>query len=121
MAELRTRSRVHWAKVALGAAGDGAHLRSARKFRVPPTLLADYARTYKLTPTINNVVSVKDGHLVSKLGNQPEVQLFAESDTKFFLKVVDAQVEFFDPLTHDCNSSHPLSVWHQTYEAKKLP
>jgi CubicO group peptidase (beta-lactamase class C family) len=106
-------------KVALG---QPVTLISERKeVSVAPTLLADYAGTYQLTPTINNVVSVKDGHLVSKMGNQPEVQLFAESDTKFFLKVVDAQIEFFrDPTTH--------AVTHFTlyqngaeHEAKKLP
>jgi CubicO group peptidase (beta-lactamase class C family) len=102
--------------------GQPVTLISERKeVSVAPTLLAEYAGTYQLTPTINNVVSVKDGHLVSKLGNQPEVQLFAESDTKFFLKVVDAQIEFFrDPTTH--------AVTHLTlyqngaeHEAKKLP
>jgi CubicO group peptidase (beta-lactamase class C family) len=106
-------------KVALG---QPVTLISERKeVSVAPTLLADYAGTYQLTPTVNNVVSVKDGHLVSKLGNQPEVQLFAESDTKFFLKVVDAQIEFFrDPTTH--------AVTHLTlyqggaeHEAKRLP
>ncbi len=86
-------------KVALG---QPVTLPSERKeITVTPSVLADYAGTYQLTPTINNVITFKDGHLVSKLGNQPEIELFAESETKFFLKVVDAQVEFFrDPATH---------------------
>jgi CubicO group peptidase (beta-lactamase class C family) len=105
-------------KVALG---QPVTLISERKeVSVASTLLADYAGTYQLTPTINNVVSVKDGHLVSKLGNQPEVQLFAESDTKFFLKVVDAQIEFFrDPTTHAV--THLTLYQNGTeHEAKKL-
>jgi hypothetical protein len=106
-------------KVALG---QPVTLISERKeVSVAPSVLADYAGTYQMSPTLNNVVSVKDGHLVTKLGNQPEFPLFAESDTKFFLKVVDAQVEFFrDPTTH--------AVTHMTiyqngaeHEAKKLP
>jgi CubicO group peptidase (beta-lactamase class C family) len=106
-------------KVALG---QPVVLSSERKeVSVAPSVLADYAGTYQLTPTVNNIVSVKDGHLVSKLGNQPEVQLFAESDTKFFLKVVDAQVEFFrDPTTHAVTH---LTIYQNgaAHEAKKLP
>jgi hypothetical protein len=53
---------------------------------------------------IDNVIAIKDGHLTTKLGNQPALDLFAESETKFFLKAVDAQVEFFrDPATHAVN------------------
>jgi CubicO group peptidase (beta-lactamase class C family) len=106
-------------KVALG---QPVTLISERKeVSVAPPVLADYAGTYQMSPTLNNVISVKDGHLVTKLGTQPEFPLFAESDTKFFLKVVDAQVEVFrDPATH--------AVTHMTiyqngaeHEAKKLP
>ncbi len=32
---------------------------------------------------------------MSQATGQPKIPLFAESETKFFLKVVDAQVEFF--------------------------
>jgi CubicO group peptidase (beta-lactamase class C family) len=106
-------------KVALG---QPVTLISERKeVSVAPSVLADYAGTYQLTPTINNVVSVKDGHLFTKLGSQPELELFAESDTKFFLKVVDAQVEFFrDPATHAVTH---LTIYQNgsEREAKKLP
>jgi CubicO group peptidase (beta-lactamase class C family) len=104
------------------ALGQPVVLNSERKeVSVAPAILADYVGTYQLTPTINDVISVKDGHLMTKLGNQPELQLYAESETKFFLKVVDAQVEFFrDPSTH--------AVIHLTiyqgggeHAAKKLP
>lgn len=106
-------------KVALG---QPVTLISERKeVSVAPSVLADYAGTYQLTPTINNVVSVKDGHLFAKLGTQPELELFAESDSKFFLKVVDAQVEFFrDPGTHTVTH---LKIYQNgaEREAKKLP
>jgi hypothetical protein len=32
---------------------------------------------------------------MTQLTGEPKLELFAESETKFFLKVVDAQVEFF--------------------------
>ena len=34
-------------------------------------------------------------HLTTQLTGQQPLAIFAESETKFFLKVVDAQVEFF--------------------------
>jgi CubicO group peptidase (beta-lactamase class C family) len=104
-------------KVALG---QPVTLVSERKaIVVSPALLSDYVGTYQLTPTLNNVISLKDGHLVTKLGNQPELELFPESETKFFLKVVDAQVEFFrDPSTHAVTH---LTMYQNgnTHDAKK--
>jgi len=86
-------------KVALG---QPVILASERKeVPIAAAVLADYAGTYQMAPALNCIMTVEDGHLMSKLGNQPKVQLFAESETRFFLKVVDAQVEFFrDPATH---------------------
>lgn len=53
---------------------------------------------------IDDIIAIKDGHLTSTLAKQPELDLFAESETKFYLKVVDAQVEFLlDPATHAVN------------------
>jgi CubicO group peptidase (beta-lactamase class C family) len=89
-------------KVALGQT---VTLPSERKeVSVSSATLTDYAGTYQMTPTLNNVIAIKDGHLTTKLGKQPELDLFAESDTKFFLKAVDAEIEFFrDPTTHAVN------------------
>jgi hypothetical protein len=39
-------------------------------------------------------VTLVDGKLMTQLGGQRALPLFAESETLFFLKVVDAQVEF---------------------------
>jgi len=49
---------------------------------------------YEFTPMVNMIITVSDGQLISKLGPQPQVPLFPESETKFFAKVVDAQIEF---------------------------
>ena len=40
-------------------------------------------------------MSVENGQLMTQATGQPKFPLFAESETKFFLKIVDAQVEFF--------------------------
>jgi retinol-binding protein 3 len=68
---------------------------------VAPEVLAQYAGVYQMSPGINFVITVRDGHIWSKLGDQPEVQNFAESDARFFSKVVNGEIGFFrDPVTH---------------------
>jgi CubicO group peptidase (beta-lactamase class C family) len=83
-------------KLGAVAHGDKVELPSERKeVTVSPKILADYAGTYELSPTFSIVMTVEDGQLMTQATRQPKFPLFAESDTKFFLKVVDAQVEFF--------------------------
>lgn len=67
---------------------------------VSPALLGEYAGVYQGSPTIPFVITVAGDHLGSKLGEQGVVPLFAESDSKFFAKVVNAEIEFVrDPTT----------------------
>lgn len=61
---------------------------------VPAATLQRYAGVYQLTPQITNTVRLTAGQLTTQLSGQPALPLFPESDRKFFLKVVDAQVEF---------------------------
>jgi CubicO group peptidase (beta-lactamase class C family) len=83
-------------KLAAVAHGDKIQLPSERKeITVSPKILADYAGTYELSPTFSIVMTVEDGQLMTQATRQPKFPLFAVSYTKFFLKVVDAQVEFF--------------------------
>jgi CubicO group peptidase (beta-lactamase class C family) len=83
-------------KLAALAHGEKVVLASERKeIPVSPSILATYVGTYELTPTFSIVMTLEDGHLMTQATNQPKFPLFAESPTEFFLKVVDAQVEFF--------------------------
>jgi CubicO group peptidase (beta-lactamase class C family) len=61
---------------------------------VPPAILATYVGEYQLTPAFAIVVTLNGASLFAQPTNQPAVELFAQSPTRFFLKVVDAQVEF---------------------------
>lgn len=61
---------------------------------VPREKLDRLAGTYELAPTANMVITVEGSQLVSRLGPQPAVPLFAESETKFFPRVVEAEIEF---------------------------
>jgi len=61
---------------------------------VDPALLAAYVGTYELAPSFQITVTLKDGHLYTQATGQEIVEIFPESETMFFLKVVDAQLEF---------------------------
>jgi serine-type D-Ala-D-Ala carboxypeptidase/endopeptidase len=54
----------------------------------------NYAVTYELRPGFEITVTLDGDHLMTQLTGQPKFPLFGESENKFFLKVVDAQVEF---------------------------
>jgi CubicO group peptidase (beta-lactamase class C family) len=69
-----------------------------KEIQVSPQLLARYAGTYDLGPGADVTMTVEGGRLMTQITGQPKFELFAESETRFFLKVIDAQVEFFvDP------------------------
>jgi CubicO group peptidase (beta-lactamase class C family) len=63
---------------------------------LPVTTLAQYAGTYRLTDAMNLKVSVKDGKLRAQATGQDDFELFAESETKFFAKVVQLTIKFGD-------------------------
>lgn len=62
--------------------------------KVPAATLQRYTGVYQLTPQITNTIRLTGDRLTTQLSGQPAWPLFPESDRKFFLKVVDAQVEF---------------------------
>jgi CubicO group peptidase (beta-lactamase class C family) len=61
---------------------------------VDPAVLATYAGFYVLTPHFGLTVTVEDGKLMVQATGQEKFQVFAESQTLFFYKVVDAQITF---------------------------
>jgi hypothetical protein len=63
--------------------------------KVDRAVLARYVGTYQLTPTFSVMFSLNDNQLMTQATGQPQFPVFPESETKFFLKVVDAEVEFF--------------------------
>lgn len=63
---------------------------------VPADTLASYAGVYALDamPDFKLTVTVEAGQMYVQATQQPKFQVFAESQTKFFYKVVDAQLTF---------------------------
>jgi len=83
-------------KLAALAHGEKVVLASERKeIAVPPKILAKYVGSYELHPDLVLMVTLENGQLMAQPTGQPKAPIFAESETKFFLKVVDAQIEFF--------------------------
>jgi CubicO group peptidase (beta-lactamase class C family) len=83
-------------KLAAVAHGENVVLPSERReIKVPPAILAKYVGTYELMPDFDIVMTLEGGQLMTQATGQSKFPLFAESETKFFLKVVDAEVEFF--------------------------
>ncbi len=77
------------------AHGQKVVLVSERKeITVSPRILAQYVGNYELAPTFSIAITLEGGQLMAQASNQRKNPLFAESETMFFLKIVDAQVEF---------------------------
>lgn len=61
---------------------------------VDAATLDSYVGTYQLAPTFSIVITKDGSKLFGQATGQPKFELFAESKTKFYLKVVDAQITF---------------------------
>jgi hypothetical protein len=82
-------------RLAALARGETVRLPSERKeITLDTSVLGRYVGAYQLAPGADMLISLEANQLVSKLGNQPPVPIFPESETMFFAKVVDAQIEF---------------------------
>jgi serine-type D-Ala-D-Ala carboxypeptidase/endopeptidase len=67
-----------------------------REVQVDPAVLATYAGRYEISPTFILTVRPDGGRLFIQ-GTQAEFEVYAESETEFFYRVVDAQVSFARP------------------------
>lgn len=89
---LRILSRIGPAQVLTKTAKP---LPSPRKeIKLDPKLYDRLAGEYELQPGFTIKILRRGDKLISQATGQPEVELFPESETRFFLKVVDAQVDF---------------------------
>jgi CubicO group peptidase (beta-lactamase class C family) len=68
--------------------------RERKAITLPANILEQYVGDYDLSPSLRVSVTLENGNLMFKVPSQPAFQLYAESETVFFLKVADAQVTF---------------------------
>lgn len=59
-------------------------------------VLQKYTGVYEIAPNFDIVFTLEDGKLMSQATGQEKIKIFAESQTKFFAKVIDAQIEFIE-------------------------
>ena len=58
--------------------------------------LQSYIGVYEIQPGFDITITIEDKKLMSQATGQQKLQIFPESQTKFFLKVIDAQIEFIE-------------------------
>lgn len=98
------------AALATIAHGGSMQLTSERHEVVVPTaVLSGYVGTYEVGPNVSLMVTLDGDHLMAQLSGQARFQLFAESETRFFVKVVDAQLDF----VKDASGTVTQAVLHQ--------
>jgi CubicO group peptidase (beta-lactamase class C family) len=86
---------------------------------VPNEVLDSYVGEYELSPQMKVVISRRDNTLYAQGTGQGEVGLYPEANNKFFLKVVDANIEFISDNTGKI-TKFILHQSGQTMDAKKV-
>ena len=66
-----------------------------KSIEVDKEILKQYVGEYELQPGFFIKVFTEDEKFMAQATGQDKFELFAESETKFFLKVVEAKIEFF--------------------------
>jgi CubicO group peptidase (beta-lactamase class C family) len=62
--------------------------------KVDPAIYDAYVGEYELAPSFSLTITREGDQLFGQATGQSKIELFPESETRFFLKVVDAQIEF---------------------------
>ena len=68
--------------------------KSHTEITVDPKIFDGYAGVYQMAPNVVMTVTREGARLFVQLTGQPKLEVFAESDRDYFLKVVDAQITF---------------------------
>jgi len=65
-----------------------------KTIEIKPEVLKQYEGTYALSLLFAITITAENGKLMAQATGQDKYQIFPESDTKFFYKIVDAQIDF---------------------------
>jgi CubicO group peptidase (beta-lactamase class C family) len=103
-------------QLAAVAFGKDVQLTSERKaIKLPREQMASYVGTYQLAPKVKLMMTFDGDQMMTQLSGQQKLQVFPEADGKFFLKVVDAQLEF----VKDANGKVTHVILHQNGRDQK--
>jgi len=84
--------------------------------KIDPEIYDDYVGRYEINPNFSFIISREGGRLFCQPTGQNKLELFPESETKFFLKEVDAQITFVKDETNKvvklllCQSGREISA-----------
>jgi CubicO group peptidase (beta-lactamase class C family) len=67
---------------------------SHKEIALDPKVLDAYVGVYQFAPTITLTITREGGQMYAQLTGQQRLEIFAEGEHDFFLKVVDAQLTF---------------------------
>ena len=84
---------------------------------VDPKILAQYIGTYALAPNFDLAVTLEGSQLITQATGQEKIPLFAESDSKFFPVVIDAEIDF----VRDANGKVTSLLLHQNGHDMNAP
>jgi CubicO group peptidase (beta-lactamase class C family) len=62
--------------------------------KVSEEVLKKYVGTYEVVPQFQIAITLDSGQIFAQASNQPKFELFAQKDNYFFLKAIEAAVEF---------------------------
>jgi serine-type D-Ala-D-Ala carboxypeptidase/endopeptidase len=74
--------------------GDVPPSREHKEVAVDPKRFDGYTGQYELAPGLVMNITREGDHLMAQLTGQPKVELFAEGEHEYFVKVVDVQITF---------------------------
>ena len=70
------------------------NIKERRVAEVDPKIYEDFVGEYELQPEFIITVTADGGKLFIQATGQPVIEVFPESETKYFLKVTEAQISF---------------------------
>lgn len=91
-----------------------------KEITVSTDILGKYTGIYEIAPGADMTITLADGQLISQMSGQEKIPLYAESETMFFPKVVDAELEFRKGDTNGPASELILHQNGQEIRAKRL-
>jgi len=82
------------AEAAATAVDAAAEAAEQEPMLLPEALLDRYLGVYEIQPGVEIEVTRDGQQLIGQVTGQPTFEMYAESETEFYLTVVDAQIEF---------------------------
>lgn len=80
------------------------------QIKLPGVALQQYVGAYQMRPGLYMTITTSGNQLMSRLGGQDALPIFAEANDKFFPKAVDAEMEF----VRESNGKITSLVLHQS-------